>query len=112
MAAQMAALPKPCVIRLKWVKQPWMPGSKMGLGLVFPSGVLSWVRRSVNSLQICLQDTKWSHFTPWWEFMRKQINKNREGPYQIFGSYAGIKSFQKFITTSAAVSKIKAYFLY
>jgi len=44
--------------------------------------------------------------------MRKQINKNREGPYQIFGSYAGIKSFQKFITTSAAVSKIKAYFLY
>lgn len=57
----MAALPKPCVIRLKWVKQPWMPGSKMGLGLVFPRGVLSWVRRSVNSLQICLQHTQRAH---------------------------------------------------
>lgn len=54
MAAQMAGLPKPCVMRLKWVRQPWIPGSRMGAGLEFPSGERSWVRRSVNSLQICL----------------------------------------------------------
>lgn len=32
-----------------------MPGSKIGVGRLFPMGVLSWARRSVNSLQSCLQ---------------------------------------------------------
>lgn len=31
-----------------------MPGSKIGVGRLFPMGVLSWAKRSVNSLQSCL----------------------------------------------------------
>lgn len=50
----MAGEPKPWVMKLKWERQLWMPGSKMGEGLLLPSGVLSWANRSVNSLHSCL----------------------------------------------------------
>lgn len=58
MAAQMAGEPKPWVMRLKWVREPWIPGSMMGAGREFPRGDRSWVSRSVNSLQICLESSK------------------------------------------------------
>lgn len=51
----MAGVPNPCEIRLKWVKQLWIPGSRMGCGREFPKGERSWESRSVNSLQICLE---------------------------------------------------------
>lgn len=54
----MAGEPKPWVMRLKWVRQPWIPGSIMGAGREFPSGERSCVSRSVNSLQICLRGEK------------------------------------------------------
>lgn len=53
-AAHSAGVPKPWEIRLKWVKQLWIPGSRMGCGREFPSGERSWDSRSVNSLQTCL----------------------------------------------------------
>ncbi|TNN59196.1 hypothetical protein EYF80_030569 [Liparis tanakae] len=57
-AAQMAGEPKPCVMKEKWERQLWMPGSRMGLGLELPRGVLSWASRSVNSLHSCLRGEK------------------------------------------------------
>lgn len=60
-AAQMAGVPKPWVSRLKWVRLPWTPGSRQGLGRLPPRGERSWDIMSTNSLQISLRRTKTSH---------------------------------------------------
>ena len=52
----MAGEPKPWVIMEKWVRCLWMLGSRIGWGLVLHRGDLSWFNRSINSLQIILDE--------------------------------------------------------
>ena len=49
--ATMAGDPNPWVMREKWVRCLWMPGSSRGWGRVLHSGLRSWFRRSISSLQ-------------------------------------------------------------
>ena len=50
-AATMAGDPNPWVMEEKWVRCLWMPGSSRGWGRVLHSGLRSWFRRSISSLQ-------------------------------------------------------------
>ena len=52
----MAGDPKPWVTMEKWVRGRWMLGSRIGWGLVLHRGDLSWFNRSINSLQIILDE--------------------------------------------------------
>lgn len=68
-AATIAGLPNPCDMREKWVRCLCILGSRICCGRVLQSGDLSWFRRSISSLVICLETTK-SHksimrFLPW-----------------------------------------------
>lgn len=54
-AATIAGLPNPCDMREKWVRCLCMLGSRMCCGRVLQSGDLSWFRRSISSLVICLR---------------------------------------------------------
>ena len=55
-AATMAGEPKPCVMRLKWVRFLWIEGSSICCGRVLHSGDRSWFSRSMSSLVITLQE--------------------------------------------------------
>ena len=54
-AATMAGEPKPCVMRLKWVRFLWIDGSRIWWGRVLHSGERSWFSRSMNSFTMTLQ---------------------------------------------------------
>jgi len=57
-AAQIAGVPKPCVVELKWVRGRWTELSRMGWGRVFPIGDRSCAIRSWISFTICLKVLK------------------------------------------------------
>ena len=59
--ATMAGVPKPWLIMEKWVRCLWMAGSSRGWGRVLHSGLRSWFRRSISSLQINLQQSYNQH---------------------------------------------------
>ena len=52
----MAGEPKPCVMRLKWVRLCWIDGSRIWCGRVLHSGDRSWLSRSMNSFTMTLQE--------------------------------------------------------
>lgn len=53
-AATIAGLPKPWLMREKWVRCLWIEGSRRICGLVLHKGDLSWLSRSISSLVTCL----------------------------------------------------------
>ena len=55
MAAQIAGVPNPWVVELKWVSGRWTELSSIGCGRVFPIGDRSWAIKSWISFTICLQ---------------------------------------------------------
>lgn len=88
----MAGEPKPCVMKEKWERQLWMPGSRMGVGLELPRGVLSWASRSVNSLHSCLQVKTHSVMSDY----RVSLNHNK----WIFSHFNDLNMNDYFITTN------------
>ena len=78
-AATMAGEPKPCVMRLKWVRFLWIDGSRIWWGRVLHSGERSWFSRSISSFVITLQGevTKCR--------IRQTILKNGSGPEWAWG---------------------------
>jgi len=60
-AATIAGLPNPCDMREKWVRCLCMLGSRMCCGRVLQSGDLSWFKRSISSLVICLWKRRGFH---------------------------------------------------
>ena len=55
-AATMAGEPKPCVMRLKWVRCRCIVGSSICGGRVLHSGERSWFSRSISSFVITLKE--------------------------------------------------------
>lgn len=57
-AAEMAGLPKPCVMRLKCVRLRWMPESRTGCTRLLHNGDRSCPSSSTNSFSTCLHSKK------------------------------------------------------